>query len=75
MSAIQEDKEKKRQEIAKEKQRDRDKRLQQMQLKEIQDHEDLQRKIIQKQQVWMIVSGSFTFILMLYFHEGICYKT
>lgn len=56
MSAIQEDKEKKRQEIAKEKQRDRDKRLQQMQLKEIQDHEDLQRKIIQKQQVWMIVS-------------------
>lgn len=55
MSAIQEDKEKKRQEIAKEKQRDRDKRLQQMQLKEIQDHEDLQRKIIQKQQVWMII--------------------
>lgn len=51
VSAIQEDKEKKRQEIAKEKQRDRDKRLQQMQLKEIQDHEDLQRKIIQKQQV------------------------
>lgn len=68
MSAIQEDKEKKRQEIAKEKQRDRDKRLQQMQLKEIQDHEDLQRKIIQKQQVWMIVSGSFIFKLMLYFH-------
>ncbi|CAO1304056.1 unnamed protein product [Diamesa serratosioi] len=50
VSAIQEDKEKKRQEIAKEKQRDRDKRLQQMQLKEIQDHEDLQRKIFQKQQ-------------------------
>lgn len=59
MSAIQEDKEKKRQEIAKEKQRDRDKRLQQMQLKEIQDHEDLQRKIFQKQQVWIIVLGSF----------------
>ena len=75
MSAIQEDKEKKRQEIAKEKQRDRDKRLQQMQLKEIQDHEDLQRKIIQKQQVWMIVSGSFTIQFMIHFLSGICYKT
>lgn len=47
---IQEEKEKLRQELAKEKQRDRDKRLQAIQQQQIQDTEELQRKITQKQQ-------------------------
>lgn len=50
MGKVQEEKEKLRQEMAKEKQRDRDKRILLLQQQQIQDTEELQRKIIQKQQ-------------------------